>query len=86
MEKLRMNFSPNMQRSTRQMSVPKTIAFSYAMLYIPIGVATGISEGYIAFAGGLGLVFNNEKLKKHQWAGFLLAAIAVVALAIVTDK
>jgi multidrug transporter EmrE-like cation transporter len=56
------------------------------MLLIPIGVATGISEGYIAFAGGLGLVFNKEKLKAHQWVGFLLAVAAVVALAIITDK
>jgi drug/metabolite transporter (DMT)-like permease len=62
------------------------VSFSYAMLFIPIAVATGISEGYIAFAGGLGLIFNKEKLKKHQWVGFVLAAIAVIALAIVTDK
>lgn len=62
------------------------VAFSYAMLFIPIGVATGISEGYIAFAGGLGLVFNSEKLKRHQWAGFLLVTIAVVTLSIITDK
>jgi drug/metabolite transporter (DMT)-like permease len=62
------------------------IAFSYAMLFIPIAVATGISEGYIAFAGGLGLIFNREKLLKHQWIGFFLAASAVIALAIVTDK
>ena len=62
------------------------IAFSYAMLFIPIAVATGISEGYIAFAGGLGLIFNREKLTKHQWVGFFLAAVAVIALAIVTDK
>jgi len=62
------------------------IAFSYAMLFIPIAVATGISEGYIAFAGGLGLIFNREKLLKHQWVGFFLAVCAVIALAIVTDK
>jgi drug/metabolite transporter (DMT)-like permease len=62
------------------------VAFSYAMLVIPIGVATGISEGYIAFAGALGLIFNHEKLKKHQWIGFVLAASAVIALAIITDK
>jgi uncharacterized membrane protein len=62
------------------------VTFSYAMLLIPIGVATGISEGYIAFASGLGLIINRERLKQHQWIGFLLVAVAVVALAIVTDK
>lgn len=61
------------------------VAFSYAMLYIPIAIATGISEGYIAFAGALGLLFNREKLKQHQLVGFGLAVIAVIALAVITD-
>jgi drug/metabolite transporter (DMT)-like permease len=62
------------------------VAFSYSMLFIPIAIATGISEGYIAFAGALGLVINKEKLKSHQWAGFFLVVISVVLLAFVTDK
>ncbi|MGC9968687.1 MAG: DMT family transporter [Minisyncoccia bacterium] len=62
------------------------ITFSYATLYIPIAIAMGVSEGYIAFAGGLGLLFNKEKLKVHQWVGFCLAAVAVVVLAVITDK
>jgi drug/metabolite transporter (DMT)-like permease len=62
------------------------ITFSYAMLYIPIAVATGISEGYIAFAGALGLFFNKEKLRRHQWVGFFLVVIAVIALAFVTKE
>jgi drug/metabolite transporter (DMT)-like permease len=62
------------------------IAFSYAMLYIPIAIAVGVSEGYIAFAGGLGLLFNKEKLKTHQWVGFCLSAAAIIALAAVTDR
>jgi len=60
------------------------VTFSYAMLYIPIAIATGISEGYIAFAGALGLFFNKEKLRRHQWAGFFLVVISVVLLAFVT--
>ena len=62
------------------------ISFSYAMLYIPIAVATGISEGYIAFAAGLGLTFNHEHLRPHQKVGFVLAIAAVIVLALVTDK
>ena len=62
------------------------ITFSYATLYVPIAIATGISEGYIAFAGGLGLLFNKEKLKHHQLFGFFLAIVSVIALAIITDK
>lgn len=62
------------------------VAFSYAMLYIPIAVATGISEGYIAFAGILGLIFNRERLRAHQKIGFVLAITAVIILAFITDK
>ncbi len=61
------------------------ITFSYATLYIPIAIATGISEGYIAFAGGLGLLFNKEKLKTHQWVGFVVTIISVVILAFTTQ-
>jgi len=62
------------------------IAFSYAMLFIPIAIATGISEGYIAFAGALGLFFNKEKLERHQWAGFFLVIVSVVLLAFITKE
>jgi len=62
------------------------VSFSYAMLFIPIAIATGISEGYIAFAGALGLAFNREKLQRHQWVGFFLVVISVVLLAFITDK
>lgn len=62
------------------------VTFSYAMLYIPIAVATGISEGYIAFAGALGLLFNKEKLRRHQWVGFFVVVISVVLLALVTKE
>ena len=62
------------------------VMFSFATLYIPIAVATSISEGYIAFASFLGLVINKEKLKYHQIFGFLIAFISIVILSIVTDK
>ncbi|MGC9598880.1 MAG: DMT family transporter [Minisyncoccia bacterium] len=60
------------------------VTFSYATLFIPIAVATGISEGYIAFAAGLGLMFNKEKLRLHQWIGLLLAIASVIVLALTT--
>ena len=55
--------------------------FSYSMVLIPIAIATGISESYIALAAILGLVFNKEKLKKHQWYGLALALLAVMIIA-----
>ena len=57
------------------------LVFSYSMVLIPIAIATGISESYIALAAILGLVFNKEKLKKHQWYGLALALLAVIVIA-----
>ena len=62
------------------------VAFSYAMLYIPIAVATGVSESYIALAAGLGIILNKEKLKKHQWVGLVVCLVAAIALAFITGK
>lgn len=60
--------------------------FCYAasMVYIPIAVATGISESYIALAVILGLVFNKEKLKVHQVVGLAVTLTAAITLAFLT--
>jgi len=62
------------------------VMFSFATLYIPIAIATSISEGYIAFASFLGLVFNKEKLKYHQAFGFFISFVSIILLSIITDK
>lgn len=62
------------------------VAYSYSALYIPIAVATSISESYIALAAILGMVFNKESLKRHQWAGLCLAVVSVVVLARTTGN
>jgi len=61
------------------------VAYSYSALYIPIAVATSISESYVALAAILGLVFNKEKLKSHQWAGLCLAVVSVIILSKITE-
>lgn len=60
------------------------VAFAASTLYIPIAIATGISESYIALAATLGLIFNHEKLKRHQWLGLVLSIAAVIILALIT--
>jgi drug/metabolite transporter (DMT)-like permease len=60
------------------------VAYSYSTLFIPIAIATGISESYIALAAFLGFIFNKEKLKKHQFLGFILAIISAVVLGFLT--
>lgn len=72
------------------------VAYAYSTLYIPIAVAAGISQGYIALAAVLGLAFNRkkflgitfyrEKLKIHQWFGLVITVAAVIILAVITEK
>lgn len=60
--------------------------YGFSVLYFPIGIAIGVSEGYIALAAILGLKLNREKLKRHQWAGLVVAVVAVVVLALITEN
>jgi len=60
------------------------LAYSFSTLYIPITIATSISESYIALAALLGMVFNGEKLKRHQFIGLFLAIISAIILAAIT--
>jgi len=62
------------------------VAYAGSTTYIPIAISTGISESYIALAATLGLVFNKEKLQRHQWFGLVVSVIAVVILAFITKN
>lgn len=57
------------------------IGISYSVVYVPVGIAFGISEAYIALAAVLGLYINKEKLKPHQWIGLIVVVMAAIALA-----
>lgn len=57
------------------------VAFAYSSLYLPVAIATSISEAYIALAALLGLVFNKEHLRGHQFAGLALCVMSAVILA-----
>jgi len=60
------------------------IFYTIAALTIPIAVAIGISESYIALAAMFGIVLNREKLGMHQKLGLGLTVISVIMLALVT--
>lgn len=62
------------------------VSYSYAMLYLPIAIATGITETYVVLASGLGVAFNKEKLKKHQWLGFVITITAAITLAFIVER
>lgn len=56
------------------------VSFAKATTFIPIAIATTISESYIALAVLLGLFINREKLRTHQIVGVALATIGVITL------
>lgn len=56
------------------------VSYAKATTFIPIAIATTISESYIALAVLLGLFINHEKLKKHQIIGIVIATIGVITL------
>lgn len=59
-------------------------SFAKSTTLIPIGIATAVSEAYIALAVLFGVYLNKEHLKIHQWLGIALifACIALLALSI----
>ena len=60
------------------------IFFTVSALYIPIAIATGISESYIALAAGLGIIINKEKLFLHQKIGLVVCVVAIILIALAT--
>lgn len=61
------------------------ISFATATTFIPISIATSISESYIALAVLLGVFINKEKLKYHQILGIIFAISGVIILSIITS-
>ena len=62
------------------------LAYGAASTYIPISIATAVSETYIALALILGVVVNREKFRKHQYLGAGLAILGLVVLALVSSN
>jgi len=62
------------------------VAYSYGTLYIPVAIASTVSEGYIALAAALGIIVNKEKLKSHQMAGVFLAIGAIIILSAISGN
>lgn len=58
------------------------VFYSFAAIYLPIAIATGITQGYIVLAVILGILYNKEKLRRHQVFGLIVTIIAAVYLAL----
>lgn len=61
------------------------VCYGYSMLYLPIAIATTISESFIALAALLGIYINREKLQKHQFFGIGIVVTAVLILAYLVE-
>lgn len=60
------------------------VAFAFAMVAAPIGIAVALSESYIIVAVLLGLAINRERLDIHQKIGLIVAVISAIGLAVIT--
>ncbi|MEK7087928.1 MAG: DMT family transporter [Patescibacteria group bacterium] len=60
------------------------VAYAFALVLIPIGIATALSESYIIIAVVLRLLVNHERLERHQKIGLGVAIAAAVILAAIT--
>lgn len=60
------------------------LSFCYATIYISIGIASTISEGYLVLATLMGVMVNREKLKLHQKVGIFITIVGVLILSLVS--
>jgi drug/metabolite transporter (DMT)-like permease len=61
------------------------ISFAFATTFIPISIATTISESYIALTVLLGLFVGKEKLHRYQIFGAFLAISGIIALSAISQ-
>lgn len=61
------------------------IAYALSTLSMPIGIATAISESYIALAALFGIFWNHERLATHQKIGLSCAIGSAIILGILSD-
>lgn len=56
------------------------LSYSAAMVTLPIAIATGITESYVALSALLGLTLNHERLEEHQKAGLAITILSAIFL------
>jgi len=59
------------------------VCFAYATTFIPIGVATTVSESYVVLDVFLGVFVNRERIRRRQAIGIALAVLGLYLLATV---
>jgi drug/metabolite transporter (DMT)-like permease len=61
------------------------LSFAFATTFISVPVATTISESYVLLTIGLGVLFNKEKIERHQSIGIPIAVGCVLLLASISS-
>lgn len=61
------------------------IAYAAAVTTIPISITIAITESYIALGALLGIIFNRERLQKHQYVGVAITIAAAVILGVMSE-
>lgn len=79
---LRDNWKPVLAESVLDNSA--WVAYAAAVTVLPISITIAITESYIVLASLLGIVFNREKVQRHQAVGMGLTLASAVVLAVVT--
>jgi drug/metabolite transporter (DMT)-like permease len=62
------------------------VAFCYAVLHLPISIATIISNSYIGLGVLLGIFLNHERVRRHQVLGIILIVVGVVVIGAITPE
>lgn len=61
------------------------VLFAVSTTFIPIAIATTISESYIVITVLLGLFINREKLRWHQYVGIMVTLISIIFLSGISE-
>jgi drug/metabolite transporter (DMT)-like permease len=61
------------------------ISFAVATTFIPIAIATTLSESYVALAVLLGVFANKERLRWHQIVGVVVTLASVIFLSAISS-
>jgi drug/metabolite transporter (DMT)-like permease len=56
------------------------VCYGAATTYIPVAVATAVSENFVALAAVLGVIYNKERLHQYQKWGIAIGVIGLVML------
>ncbi|PIW36592.1 MAG: hypothetical protein COW24_04510 [Candidatus Kerfeldbacteria bacterium CG15_BIG_FIL_POST_REV_8_21_14_020_45_12] len=77
--------NPILYFATSIIDVTAWISFSFGVVYLPISLVLGLSQGYVLVSVILGITFNKERLRSWQYLGLFVTMTALIMLAFTTQ-